>query len=96
LSLVLHELATNAAKYGALSVPGGKVRVGWEVDADNLRLRWAESDGPPVSTPTKTGYGTKLIQSAITYSLRGTMEHIYAPGGLKADIAIPLKDPEAA
>jgi two-component sensor histidine kinase len=92
LSLVLHELATNAAKYGALSVPGGRVHVSWRVeDANNqLRLRWVESGGPPVIPPVATGYGTKLIDSATTYSLGGEVEQDYAPGGLKTEIVIPL------
>jgi len=92
LSLVLHELATNAAKYGALSVPGGRVRVGWQVqEADSrLRLNWAESGGPPVTTPATTGYGTQLIQSAVTYTLGGQVEQRYEAGGLEAEIVIPL------
>lgn len=92
LSLVLHELATNAAKYGALSGSGGRVRIGWQVEEGNtqLRLKWVESGGPPVTPPPKTGYGTQLIQSATTYSLGGKVEQKYAAGGLEAEIVIPL------
>lgn len=92
LSLVLHELATNAAKYGALSVAGGQVRVSWQVEDENTRLRlsWAESGGPQVTAPSKTGYGTKLIESATTYSLGGEVEQRYAAGGLETEIVIPL------
>jgi two-component sensor histidine kinase len=92
LSLVLHELATNAAKYGALSVPSGRVRVRWQIEEANgsLRLRWVESGGPPVASPAKTGYGTKLIRAATTYSLGGQVEQKYAAGGLEAEIVIPL------
>lgn len=92
LSLVLHELATNAAKYGALSVPGGRVHVSWHVEEENtqLRLNWVESGGPPVAPPATTGYGTQLIQSATTYSLGGRVEQDYAAGGLEAEIVIPL------
>jgi two-component sensor histidine kinase len=92
LSLVLHELATNAAKHGALSVPGGRIRVGWQVEDANrkLRLKWSENDGPPVTPPVTAGYGTKLIQSAIAYTLQGRVEHEYAPGGFQAEIVIPL------
>lgn len=92
LSLVLHELATNAAKYGALSASGGRVRVSWQAEEENsrLRLKWVESGGPPVTPPATTGYGTELIQSATTYSLGGQVEQEYAAGGLEAEIVIPL------
>lgn len=90
IGLVLHELATNAAKYGALSVPGGQVRLGWRADEENLHLTWVESGGPPVTAPTTTGYGTQLIQSATTYSLGGHVEQNYATDGLRAEIVIPL------
>ncbi|RVD64121.1 PAS domain-containing sensor histidine kinase [Mesorhizobium sp. M7A.F.Ca.ET.027.03.2.1] len=92
LSLVLHELATNAAKYGALSVSGGRVQVSWHLEDNNtqLRVNWVESGGPAVAPPTTTGYGTKLIQAATTYSLGGRVEQDYAAGGLEAEIVIPL------
>ena len=90
LSLVLHELATNAVKYGALSVPEGRVRVSWRIEADNLRIAWVERGGPPVSEPETTGYGSKLIQHATTYSLGGQVEQAYAAGGFEAEIVIPL------
>lgn len=90
LGLVLHELATNAAKYGALSVPGGQVSVSWLVEeaGGQLRLRWAESGGPSVSAPTTTGYGTQLIRSAT--SLGGQVKQDYRPDGLEVEIDIPL------
>lgn len=92
LSLVLHELATNAAKYGALSVSGGQVRVSWQIEDANsqFRIKWVESGGPPVTPPATTGYGTRLIQSAITYGLGGQVEQEYAVGGLEAEIIMPL------
>jgi two-component sensor histidine kinase len=92
LSLILHELATNAAKYGSLSVPAGRVQVSWHLEEENsqLRLRWLESGGPPVTPPTKAGYGTELIQSATTYNLGGQVELKYLPSGLQAEIVIPL------
>jgi len=92
LCLALHELATNAAKYGALSGPGGQVRVTWVVEngGNELRLEWAESGGPPVAAPIKTGYGTELIRSTIGYSLRGRVEQQYAADGFRAEIVIPL------
>ncbi|PRH88976.1 histidine kinase [Labrys okinawensis] len=92
LSLVLHELATNAAKYGALSLAGGRITITWQVEEGDsrLRLKWVESGGPPVAPPTTTGYGTRLIQSTTTYSLGGEVEQQYAAGGLRVEIVIPL------
>ena len=90
LSLVTHELATNAAKYGALSQPGGRVRIGWKVADGRLNLSWVESDGPKVSEPTRAGYGTKLIRHAIR-SLEGKVEQRYVPEGLQMEIDIPLQ-----
>lgn len=92
ISLLLHELATNAAKYGALSVPEGRVRIDWLMEDGNrqVRLRWVESGGPPVSEPLKTGFGTQLIKSAIPYSLGGMVEQRFATDGLETEIVIPL------
>lgn len=92
LSLVLHELTTNAAKYGALSVSGGQVHVDWTTDAANaeLRLTWVEKGGPPVAPPDRQGYGTQLIESSIVYSLGGRVEQNFASGGLVTELTIPL------
>ncbi len=92
LSLLLHELATNAAKYGAFSVPGGRVHIQWQIEQEGgqLRLKWLESGGPPVGVPSETGFGTQLIQSAMPYSLGGTVEQRFAAGGLETEIVIPL------
>jgi PAS domain S-box-containing protein len=62
LSMILHELGTNAAKYGALSVPGGKVVVIWDADEEGWRLRWTERGGPALRAPNASGFGTRLIQ----------------------------------
>jgi PAS domain S-box-containing protein len=92
LCLILHEMATNAAKYGALSAPGGRVRVTWLAeDADRmLRLKWVESGGPPVIAPATEGYGTTVIWSTTTYNLGGQLELDYPAEGLRAEIVIPL------
>jgi two-component sensor histidine kinase len=92
LSLVLHELATNAAKHGALSKAGGQVKVSRHLDdtSGRLQLEWVESGGPPVSPPASTGYGTRLIRATITYNLQGSVELDYAADGLRAEIVIPL------
>jgi two-component sensor histidine kinase len=64
IAVTVHELATNAVKYGALSVPTGKVRVEWSRALDNrVVLRWTERDGPPASPPTRTGFGTRVMQA---------------------------------
>ncbi|WIW90240.1 sensor histidine kinase (plasmid) [Sphingobium sp. V4] len=92
LALIFHEMATNAVKYGALSVPGGQVKVCWLLDdgGETLTVKWSEIGGPPVNTPTAPGYGTHLIQWTTTYSLRGKVDLEYASDGLKAEIVIPL------
>jgi len=92
LSLILHELATNAVKYGALSAPNGQVRIHWTVETDSarrLRLWWQEVGGPPASPPVVTGFGTRLIQVAAA-ELGGHPELDYGPAGLKAEIIVPL------
>lgn len=95
LGLVLHELATNAAKYGAMSVPAGRVSIGWQNDGatGDLHLAWVESGGPPVAPPTTTGFGSRLIRSAIA---EGKVSQIYAPEGLRVEIVIPLGRPSAS
>lgn len=94
LGLVLHELGTNAAKYGALSRAGGRVEIAWRVepsdDGQQMRLRWAESDGPPVLPPQDTGFGTRLIERACTHELDGSVALEFAPEGLRCAIAFPL------
>jgi two-component sensor histidine kinase len=92
LALILHELATNAIKYGALSAPRGRVEVDWEVDPDErrLRLHWRELGGPPVKSPARRGFGSRLIDFTATRELGGTAELTFAPDGLTATIEIPL------
>lgn len=89
LGLVLHELTTNAARHGALSVPGGHVSIGWQAEeaAGHLVITWAESGGPAVTPPERTGFGTKLIQTAIYH---GEVRQTYAPDGLAVEIFIPF------
>ncbi len=93
LALVLHELATNASKYGALSTAEGSVRVKWDVlQADGkqcVRLLWQEQGGPQVPDGSPRGFGTKLIERACAYELEGSAELRLAPGGLVAEIVFP-------
>ena len=91
LTLVLHELATNAAKYGALSKEGGTVDLHWTTDAEMLTLTWRESGGPPVLPPEKSGFGTRLLKRAIASDLRGTVEIDFDPAGLVCVITAPLR-----
>ncbi|MGE0255009.1 MAG: PAS domain S-box protein [Alphaproteobacteria bacterium] len=93
LSLAVHELATNAAKYGALSVPGGRVTLSWTVDvvdkAQRLRMEWMESGGPPVTAPTRQGFGTRLINRTLGAG-GGTVALDFAPTGVRWRIDVPL------
>ena len=94
LGMIFHELATNAAKYGALSSPDGRVLVDWSV-ADQTRPRlelvWREIDGPPVvAPPDRKGFGSRLIERNVRHDLAGEIELDYASGGLTATFSIPL------
>ena len=92
-SLALHELATNAAKYGALSVPEGTVEIKWNlptVDKREVLLRWIERDGPEVAEPTRRGFGTRFIEQGITYELGGEVTLQFEPAGLHCEMRIPI------
>ncbi|MCJ2135446.1 PAS domain-containing protein [Methylobacterium sp. J-026] len=95
LALMLHELGTNAAKYGALSVAGGKVGITWEVtEADGgprLRFRWEETGGPPVTPPTRSGFGTRLIARSLAHGSGGTALLSYPPEGAVLLFEAPLE-----
>jgi PAS domain S-box-containing protein len=83
LALLVHELATNASKYGALSVPAGEVRVTTRDSDGNVELRWQESGGPAIAGPPKqTGFGTMLSELSIVQQLGGTIDREWLPGGL--------------
>ncbi len=82
IGLALHELATNAGKYGALSADGGGVDVCWGTDGDTLTMSWTERDGPPVSAPKRRGFGTIVMESMAARSVDGEVQLDYAPSGL--------------
>jgi PAS domain S-box-containing protein len=89
LALALHELATNAAKYGALSTAAGKVRLSWELKPANLVLQWTETGGPPVNRPHSEGYGTRVIGASIERQLGGQTNFDWRPGGLHCVLSLP-------
>jgi PAS domain S-box-containing protein len=82
IGLALHELATNAGKYGALSVDAGRVDVCWSTNNEKLTMSWTERGGPPVSPPKKRGFGTIVIEAMTEYSVDGVVDLDYAPSGL--------------
>jgi two-component system CheB/CheR fusion protein len=96
LGMVVHELATNAVKYGALSVPEGRVTVTWEIggrDKDAaLLVQWREVGGPEVTVPSHEGFGSKLITQQIRYELSGDTVVNYLPTGLEAAFTVPLRE----
>jgi two-component sensor histidine kinase/PAS domain-containing protein len=94
LGMVIHELATNAVKYGALSKPGGRVTVRSRVkaaeDGGHLTVEWSESDGPKVVQPKRRGFGTRLLQQGLAGELGGAVEIEYRPDGLWCRIRLPM------
>lgn len=90
LSLALHELATNATKYGALSRPEGHVSVRWRVDQDMLLLDWEEKDGPPVAPPHQKGFGSRLLEQLVIHDLGGDIRLSYDISGVSCSIAAKL------
>ncbi|MBV8504698.1 MAG: hypothetical protein JOZ11_02620 [Alphaproteobacteria bacterium] len=92
LALVVHELATNAAKYGALSTPEGRIKVAWAIvggGARQLELTWTEQGGPKIDGVPKRGFGTELIERGIRFELEGDAEISAVGGGLHCRIVIP-------
>jgi PAS domain S-box-containing protein len=91
LSLAIHELATNAAKYGSLSKPAGRVQVVWTVEDGCVRLVWSESDGPPVRPPSRRGFGIQAIEKILGYEVAGEARVEFEPSGLVCRIAMPVR-----
>jgi two-component sensor histidine kinase/CheY-like chemotaxis protein len=90
LALVVHELLTNSAKYGALCDSVGKVRVKWDLESSGkLAIDWAEEGGPPVQAPTRRGFGTTIIERSIPFDLKGDVDIKYNIEGLRARFEIP-------
>src|SRR5690606_21153567 len=94
LSMALHELCTNAIKYGAMSTPHGSIAVRWRQETvegePRLHLTWQERGGPPVTPPTRRGFGSRLIERGLEYDLRGTVRLDFTPQGVVCHINAPL------
>ncbi|MGH6956541.1 MAG: ATP-binding protein, partial [Caulobacteraceae bacterium] len=93
LAMAFHELATNAAKYGALSAPAGRVDVAWTAScgaAEVLEIVWTESGGPPASAPERRGFGARFLERALGREFDGEVELCFAPAGLVCRIRLPL------
>jgi PAS domain S-box-containing protein len=99
LSMAVHELATNAAKFGALSSSDGRIEVSWLAKANGsaprLQLRWREENGPSVAKPTHKGFGTRLLEHGIETELGGSALIEFAPSGVRCEIDVPLTDDDA-
>ena len=96
LSMALHELATNAGKYGSLSVPAGQVTVTWSTRMRDQRpwlyLQWKETGGPAVEPPTRRGFGSRLIEEGVPYELNGEVAHEFPRSGVTCTIDVPLDE----
>jgi two-component system CheB/CheR fusion protein len=97
LGLILHELTTNAAKYGALGSEAGRVTIRWQVEkpvdsGPRLGLEWIEEGGPEVAPPTRKGFGSRLIESTLSHSLGGHAEMHYDPQGLRVRLEVPVEE----
>lgn len=96
IAMALHELGTNAVKYGALSREGGTVTIAWSVERGaetRLSLAWTERGGPPVTPPTRTGFGSRLIERSLARDLDGEVQLLYAPTGVVCTISAPVPPP---
>lgn len=90
LAIIIHELATNAVKYGSLSIPAGRVAVEWAISAEQLTLSWTETGGPATTRPSRGGFGTLAI-SALSQQLEGTVSAEWRRDGLVCTLAIPVQ-----
>lgn len=96
LGMAIHERATNAVKYGALSVPGGEVTIRWQIGTVNndecLRLTWVESNGPTVTPPVRRGFGSRLIEQVLAEDFRGKVDLSYPPQGVRCELVTKISN----
>jgi two-component sensor histidine kinase len=97
LGMVFHELATNAVKYGSLSVPEGRVEVTWrlkpgENGPEVLKLEWREAGGPTINKPGRKGFGSRLIAQTVTRELSGHVRFAFEPSGFRCVLEIPVTE----
>jgi two-component sensor histidine kinase len=95
LSIAFHELTTNAVKYGALSEPDGRVAITWRRVGSTINLTWRESGGPPVTSPKRRGFGSRLLERSLAHELQGQVALKFAPEGVRCDIVFALDGPAA-
>ncbi len=92
MGIVLHEMATNAAKYGAWSTPDGSVSLNWELvqsDRGSVKVEWTEHDGPAAKAPEKPGFGLRFIRNSIEYEFGGGCAPEFAPEGFRCQFVLP-------
>ncbi len=94
LALLFHELATNAVKYGALAAPQGRIAVRWSVEGDGARLDWVERGGPPLTPPSRQGFGARLFE-VVLRPQGGKAERRFEPEGVVCELSIPAADADA-
>ncbi len=92
MALALHELVTNAAKYGALSSMSGRVHLAWELNPGTLILKWSETGGPPAKPPSSPGFGTRIITASVEGQLAGKVSFDWRPEGLQCVMSMPRED----
>jgi PAS domain S-box-containing protein len=92
LALALHELATNAAKHGALSSPGGRIALDWDLQPDALKLNWVENGGPLTSAPSARNFGLKVIVASVEQQLSGKAAFDWDPNGLRCQLSVPRSE----
>ena len=91
IGMAVHELATNAAKYGALANDDGRIDINWTRDGDLFVMRWTEQGGPQVAQPTRSGFGSKVISDMVRLSLDGTVEVLFPASGFRWRVACPIE-----